>query len=110
MRFLGLELEDAVFDATTLGLHRAALAAAGAMEEPFDLFDRFLKNKGYLARASAGCKRFSPEGIKEKREGREGEGSIRFRHAKRAGNAAGGGRIIDATRSPRSWRRKSNTP
>src|SRR3981081_1945790 len=50
MRFLGLELEDAVPDAKTLWLSRAALAKAGAVEELFDLFDGFLKNKGYLAR------------------------------------------------------------
>src|SRR4030081_3591718 len=51
MRFLGLELEDAVPDAKTLWLYREALAKAGAVEELFDLFDGFLKNKGYLARA-----------------------------------------------------------
>jgi len=49
MRFLGLELEDAVPDAKTLWLYREALANAGAVEELFDLFDGFLKNKGYLA-------------------------------------------------------------
>src|ERR1700716_1634886 len=50
MRFLSLELEDAVPDAKTLWLYREALAKAGAVEELFDLFDGFLKNKGYLAR------------------------------------------------------------
>ena len=54
MRFLGLGLEDAVPDAKTLWLYRAALARAGAVEKLFDLFDGFLKDKGYLARASAG--------------------------------------------------------
>ena len=49
MRFLGLELEDAVPDAKTLWLYREALSKAGAVEELFDLFDGFLKNKGYLA-------------------------------------------------------------
>ena len=44
MRFLGLELEDAVPDAKTLWLYREALAKAGAVEELFDLFDEFLKN------------------------------------------------------------------
>ena len=48
MRFLGLELEDAVPDAKTLWLYREALANAGAVEELFDLFDGFLNN-GYLA-------------------------------------------------------------
>jgi hypothetical protein len=43
MRFLGLELEDAVPDAKTLWLYREALAKAGAVEELFDLFDGFLK-------------------------------------------------------------------
>ena len=50
MRFLGLGLEDAVPDAKTLWLYREALAKAGAVEELFDLFDGFLKDKGYLAR------------------------------------------------------------
>jgi hypothetical protein len=43
------------------------LAKAAAAEE---LFDLFLKDKGDLARASAGSKRFSPGGKKEKREER----------------------------------------
>ena len=34
----------------TLWLYREALARADAVEELFDLFDGFLKNKGYLAR------------------------------------------------------------
>ena len=50
MRFLGLELENAVPDAKTLWLYREALARVGAVEELFDLFDEFLKNTGYLAR------------------------------------------------------------
>jgi transposase, IS5 family len=49
MRFLGLGLEDAVPDAKTLWLYREALAKAGAVAELFDLFDGFLKDKGYLA-------------------------------------------------------------
>jgi len=79
MRFLDLGIEDAVPGAKTLWLYREALAKADAVEELFGLFDAYLKDKGYLARASAGSKRFSPEGKKEKREGREG------------------GQIIDAT-------------
>src|SRR6266480_4906643 len=46
MRFLGLELEDTVPDAKTLWLYREALGKAGAVEELFDLFDGFLKDKG----------------------------------------------------------------
>src|SRR6202045_1351899 len=46
LRFLGLELEDAVPDAKTLWLYREALAKAGAVKELFDLFDGFLKDKG----------------------------------------------------------------
>src|SRR4030081_3064338 len=49
MRFLGLELEDTVPDAKTLWLYREALGKAGAVQELFDLFDGFLKDKGYLA-------------------------------------------------------------
>ncbi len=53
MRFLGLELEDAVPNAKTWWLYREALAKVGAVEELLDLFDGFLKNKGYLARGGA---------------------------------------------------------
>jgi transposase, IS5 family len=49
IRFLGLGLEDAVPDAKTLWLYREALAKAGAVEELFNLFDGFMKDKGYLA-------------------------------------------------------------
>lgn len=49
MRFVGLGLEDAVPDAKTLWLYREALAKAGAVEKLFDLFDGYLKDKGYLA-------------------------------------------------------------
>ncbi len=49
MRFVGLGLEDAVPDAKTLWLYREALAKAGAVEQLFDLFDGYLKAKGYLA-------------------------------------------------------------
>jgi transposase, IS5 family len=49
MRFLGLGIEDAVPDSKTLWLYREALGKAGAMEELFDLFDGFLKDKGYPA-------------------------------------------------------------
>src|SRR6202035_5070985 len=40
----------AVPEAKTLWLYREALAKAAAVEELFDLFDGFLKDKGYLAR------------------------------------------------------------
>ena len=49
MRFVGLGLEDAVPDAKTLWLYREALTRAGAVEKLFDLFDGYLKAKGYLA-------------------------------------------------------------
>ena len=49
VRFLGLGIEDTVPDAKTMWLYREALAKAGAVEELFDLFDDFLKDKGYLA-------------------------------------------------------------
>src|SRR6202023_2730265 len=44
MRFLGLELEDAVPDAKTLWLYREALAKAGGGDSQFDFFVGFLKN------------------------------------------------------------------
>jgi IS5 family transposase len=49
MRFLGLGLEDAVPDATTLWLYREALAQAGAVEELFSAFDCYLREHGLLA-------------------------------------------------------------
>ena len=49
MRFLGHGLEDAVPDAKTLWLYREAMTKAGVIEELFDMFDAFLKEKGYLA-------------------------------------------------------------
>jgi transposase, IS5 family len=42
MRFLGLELEDAVPDAKTLWLYREALAKAGAVEEHSQKFEDVL--------------------------------------------------------------------
>src|SRR3977135_706109 len=50
MRFLGLELEDAVPDAKTLWLYREALAKAGAGVELCDLFERCGKDQGDLDR------------------------------------------------------------
>jgi len=49
MRFLGLGLEDAVPDATTLWLYREALARAGAVEALFAAFDGYLREHGFLA-------------------------------------------------------------
>ena len=73
----GLELEDAVPGAKTLWLYREALAKAGAVEELFDLFDRFLKDKGYLARRALVPSAFRPQGKKK--------------------SASEGGQIIDST-------------
>ena len=50
MRFLGLGLEDAVPDATTLWLYREALAKAGVVEQLFATFDGYLREQGYLAK------------------------------------------------------------
>src|SRR5580692_10984060 len=49
MRFLGLGLEDAVPDATTLWLYREALARDGTVETLFATFDRYLRDQGLLA-------------------------------------------------------------
>lgn len=49
MRFVGLGLEAKVPDAKTIWLFREALATAGAVEGLFNLFDGYLKGKGYLA-------------------------------------------------------------
>jgi len=50
MRFLGLGLEDAVPDATTVWLFREALATAGLIEKLFASFNHHLEAKGYIAR------------------------------------------------------------
>src|SRR5450755_1758946 len=49
MRFLGLGLEDAVPDATTLWLYREALARDGTVETLFATFDCYLRDQGLLA-------------------------------------------------------------
>jgi len=50
MRFLGLGLEDAVPDGTTLWLYRERLAKAGLIEKLFARFSQALEAKGYIAR------------------------------------------------------------
>src|SRR5713101_7622109 len=50
MRFLDLELADAVPDATTIWLFREALAEAGLIDMLFDRFGQHLQAKGYIAR------------------------------------------------------------
>jgi transposase, IS5 family len=49
MRFLGLGLGDPVPDANTIWTFREALIKAGAIERLFALFDRALREAGYLA-------------------------------------------------------------
>jgi IS5 family transposase len=49
MRFLGLGHEVAAPDAKTIWLYRELLVEAGALDKLFDLFDRRLSEKGYLA-------------------------------------------------------------
>lgn len=49
LRFLGLGLDAAVPDATTIWLFREQLVQANAMEKLFQRFDKVLTEKGYLA-------------------------------------------------------------
>jgi len=49
MRFLGLELHDAVPDAKTIWVFREQLAKAGAIDALFESFDAHLKAQGFLA-------------------------------------------------------------
>jgi IS5 family transposase len=49
IRFLGLGLGDPVPDANTIWTFREALTKAGAIERLFALFDRVLREAGYLA-------------------------------------------------------------
>src|SRR5215207_9520632 len=48
MRFLDLELEDAVPDATTIWLFREALVQAGLIEELFECFGQHVQAAGYI--------------------------------------------------------------
>jgi IS5 family transposase len=50
MRFLDLELEDPVPDATTIWLFRQALAQAGLVDKLFERFGQHLEAAGYIAR------------------------------------------------------------
>ena len=50
MRFLGLELHDAVPDATTIWLFREALVTAGKIDALFDLLKQHLEARGFIAR------------------------------------------------------------
>jgi IS5 family transposase len=50
MRFLDLELEDPVPDATTIWLFREALAQAGLIDKLFERFGQDLEAEGYIAR------------------------------------------------------------
>jgi IS5 family transposase len=50
MRFLDLELEDPVPDATTIWLFREALAEAGLIDQLFARFGQHLEAEGYIAR------------------------------------------------------------
>jgi len=50
MRFLDLELEDAVPDATTIWLFREALVQAGLIEKLFECFGQHVQAAGYIAR------------------------------------------------------------
>jgi transposase, IS5 family len=50
MRFLDLGLHDPVPDATTIWLFREALVEAKLIDKLFELFDRHLAGKGYIAR------------------------------------------------------------
>src|SRR5258708_6507298 len=50
MRFLDLEFEDPVPDATTIWLFREALAQAGLIDRLFERFGQHLEAAGYIAR------------------------------------------------------------
>src|SRR5438093_10704762 len=50
MRFLDLELEDPVPDATTIWLFREALAEAGLIDKLFERFGQHLEAEGHIAR------------------------------------------------------------
>ena len=49
MQFLGLGLEDRTPDAATIWLYRDRLAKGGVVERLFEMFDRYLSDRGYKA-------------------------------------------------------------
>jgi len=117
MRFLGLGLEDAVPDATTLWLYREALAKAGMVEHLFAAFDAHLRAQGYLAmggqssmprssqrRSSATAARTTTRSSRaaSRTGGRHTRPSGDRRIPTRGGRRSTGGRI-SATRTTSAW-------
>jgi IS5 family transposase len=78
MRFLDLELEDPVPDATTIWLFREALAEAGLIDKLFKRFGQHLEAEGYIARGGQPKQRNTKEeneAIKSARRRRDGRSS-----------------------------------
>ena len=83
MRFLDLELEDPVPDATTIWLFREALAQAGLIDKLFERFGQHLEAEGYIARGGqiidatiVGAQAAQHEGGERDDQGRQDAGGM----------------------------------
>ena len=74
MRFLDLELEDPVPDATTIWLFREALAEAGLIDKLFERFGQHLEAEGYIARGGQPKQRNTKEENETIKAGKTPEG------------------------------------
>src|SRR6478672_1371015 len=91
MRFLDLELEDPVPDATTIWLFREALAEAGLIDKLFERFGQHLEAEGYIARRPAQAAQH--EGGERGDQGRQDAGGMG--EAARQECPEGQGRALD---------------
>jgi hypothetical protein len=66
MRFLGLDFEDRVPDATTLWLFREKLAKAGLIEQLFKRFSAHLEAKGFIARGGQMVDATIPDQVRDR--------------------------------------------
>ena len=119
MRFLDLDLEDPVPDATTIWLFREALAQAGLIDKLFERFGQHLEAEGYIARGgqiidatsvSVPKQRNTKEENETIKAGKTPEGSPP-RMPRRTRTRAGRRRTIrasSATRTTSAWTRRTS--
>ena len=122
MRFLDLELEDPVPDATTIWLFREALVEAGLIDKLFARFGQHVEAAGYTARGgqiidativsvpkqrnTKGKMRRSRQ-ARRRRDGRSGLPRMPRRTRTRAGRR-GTTRASTATRTMSAWTRRTS--
>jgi IS5 family transposase len=120
MRFLGLGLSDPVPDANTIWTFRETLTRAGAAQRLFELFDRELRAKGYLAMSGqlvdASIISAPKQHLNQDREaGDQGTAASRrtggrSRRSFDRRTVMRAGRSRPRRRSPRTARRRSTSP